>query len=200
VSVDKNAALRRARLARLDMKDVMDFMGPDEEYDEHLESGSVAVFSKCRRYRLYLRRRWDPKLPHMSFIMLNPSTADAFKNDPTVLRCQVRATRLGFGSYSVANVFAFRSTQPNAITLPNVEPIGVRNDDWIQFAAEEASQVMVGWGNHGNFNHRGDNVLGMLDEKGITLWCLGQNKGGSPVHPLYQAYEKPLRRYQHSVL
>lgn len=199
-TTDKNSALRRAKLARLDMKDVMDFMGQDEEHDEHLETGSVAVFSRDRRYRFYLRRRWDPKLPHITFIMLNPSTADAFKNDPTVERCQVRATKLGFGSFAVANVFAYRSTQPNAITLPNVEPIGVRNDDWIMFAAEEAEKVMVGWGNHARFNHRGDNVLGMLDEKGIQLFCLGQNKGGCPVHPLYQAYEKPLRRYQHSVL
>jgi hypothetical protein len=200
MSMEKNAALRRSRLFRLDTKDVTDFSSPDEEIDFHEESGSVAVFSKDRRYRLYLRRRWDAKLPHMSFVMLNPSTADAFKNDPTVERCQVRATKLGFGSFAVANVFAYRSTQPNALTLPNVEPIGVRNDDWIMFAAEEASQVMVGWGNHGNFNHRGDNVLGMLDEKGIVPYCLGQNKGGSPVHPLYQAYEKPLRRYEHSVL
>lgn len=161
---------------------------------------SVAVFSIGRKYRFYLRRVWDNKLPRMAFVMLNPSTADAFKNDPTVARCQERATRLGFGSFSVTNIFAFRSTQPNALTLPNVEPIGEGNDAWIQFATRTAARVMVGWGNHGRFNHRGDNVLGALDQDGIQVWCLGQNKGGSPVHPLYQAYEKPLRRYMQSVL
>lgn len=170
---------------------------PDEDNSSKY---SVAVFSIGRKYRFYLRRVWDPGLARICFVMLNPSTADAFKNDPTVARCQERATRLGYGSFSVVNIFAFRSTQPNALTLPNVEPIGDRNDDWIQFASRTAARVMVGWGNHGRFNHRGDNVLGALDQDGIQLWCLGQNKGGSPIHPLYQAYEKPLRRYMQSVL
>jgi hypothetical protein len=161
---------------------------------------SVAVFSEDRKYRFYLRRVWDRKLPRMAFIMLNPSTADAFKNDPTVARCQERATRLGFGSFSVTNIFAYRSTQPNALFLPNVIPIGDGNDEWIVFAAQTAAKIMVGWGNHGKHMNRSENVIAMLEDLGRELFCLGQNKGGCPVHPLYQAYEKPLRRYVHSVL
>lgn len=190
-------------LRGIDISDVTKQAGNNTHIDVHNPEGdgySVAVFSKDLKYRFYLRRVFNRNRPHITFIMLNPSTADAFKNDPTVARCQERATRLDFGSFSVTNIFAYRSTQPNALTLPNIEPIGKDNDGWIQFAAREAQKVMVGWGNHGKFNHRGDNVLGMLDDEGIPMWCLGQNKGGSPIHPLYQAYEKPLRRYMQSVL
>lgn len=161
---------------------------------------SLAVFSKDRKYRFYLRRVWDRKRPCITYVMLNPSTADAFKNDPTVGRCQERATKLGFGSFAVVNIFAYRSTQPNALTLKQIEPIGEGNDEWIRFAALEATKVMIGWGNHGKFNSRGDMVSALLDAEGIQLWCLGQNKGGAPIHPLYQAYATQLRRYFHSVL
>lgn len=161
---------------------------------------SIAVFSICRKYRLYLHRVWDKALPRLAYVMLNPSTADAFKNDPTVERCQRRAADLGFGSFSVTNIFAYRSTQPNVLTLPNISPIGEDNDDWILFAASEASKVVIGWGNHGNFNSRSENVIALLDDAGHQLFCLDQNKGGCPTHPLYQAYEKPLRRYIQSVL
>jgi hypothetical protein len=195
------------KLRFIDAVEVTNFAAPGDHVDLNLDGNdggngvySVAVFSEDRRYRMYLRRVWDPKLPRMAGIFLNPSTADAFKNDPTVARFQERATRLGFGSFCLANIFAYRSTQPNALTLPNVEPIGARNDEWIVFAATEAEKVLIGWGNHGRFNHRSDNVIGLLEEAGIQMFCLDQNKGGCPIHPLYQSYAKPLRRYMHSVI
>ncbi len=158
-----------------------------------------ASFSACERYRYKLWRTWDNG-PWLNFVMLNPSTADERDNDPTVERCQVRATKLGFGSFAVANIFAYRSTQPNVLTLPTVVPIGEGNDEWIQFTARTAAKVMIGWGNHGKFMNRSENVIAMLEEDGLQLFCLDQNKGGCPVHPLYQAYEKPLRRYMQSVI
>jgi hypothetical protein len=36
------------------------------------------------RYSLSI---WSDRLPRIGFIMLNPSTADATKNDPTIRRC-----------------------------------------------------------------------------------------------------------------
>lgn len=178
---------------------------PFNERDHVMETDggsklSIAVFSINRKYRFYLSRVWDKLLPCLAYVMLNPSTADAFKNDPTVERCQRRAMSLGFGSYSVTNIFAYRSTQPNALTLPNIEPIGEGNDEWITFAAGRSKKVVVGWGNHGNFNSRSDNVIALLDDAGHQLFCLDQNKGGCPTHPLYQPYDRPLRRYIQSVL
>ena len=190
----------------IDIGDITRQCGEQHEVDLNLDDDtttgkySVAVFSRDRKYRFYLRRVWQPGLPRMGFVMLNPSTADAFKNDPTVARCQERATKLGYGSFSVTNIFAYRSTQPNALTLPNVLPLGDGNDEWILFCAGESARLMVGWGNHGRFMNRSENVLALLEDAGHEAWCLGQNKGGCPVHPLYQAYEKPLRRYVQSVL
>lgn len=193
---------RQTNKPLINISDVTSIAAPGDHVDLNSDGMrySVAVFSEDRKYRYYLRRVWDRKLERMAFVMLNPSTADAFKNDPTVERCQERATRLGYGSFSVTNIFAYRSTQPNALTLPSVQPVGERNDEWIQFATRTAAKVMIGWGNHGKFGGRGDQVIEALEEDGIQLFCLGQNKGGCPVHPLYQAYDKPLRRYIQSVI
>ena len=46
-----------------------------------------ATFSPCERYRYTLRRQWDASKPYVLFVMLNPSTADATQNDPTIRRC-----------------------------------------------------------------------------------------------------------------
>lgn len=47
---------------------------------------SWAVISDCGRYRYELGRRWDDG-PLLEFDMLNPSTANAERNDPTIVRC-----------------------------------------------------------------------------------------------------------------
>ena len=49
-------------------------------------SASGAVFSKCRRWRYLLWRRWDEKRPSANFLMLNPSTADETQLDPSCTR------------------------------------------------------------------------------------------------------------------
>ena len=76
------------------------------------DADSVAVYSPCERYRYLLTRVWDGAGPRALFVMLNPSTATEFQNDPTVERCERRARALGFGAFRVANIFAFRATDP----------------------------------------------------------------------------------------
>ena len=66
---------------------------------------SEAIWSPCRTYRYALTRRWDDG-PGLGIVMLNPSTADAFRNDPTVERCERRARALGYGAFQVVNLFA----------------------------------------------------------------------------------------------
>ena len=72
---------------------------------------SGASFSPCGTYRYTLWRRWS-FVPPATFVLLNPSTADATRNDPTVERCERRARELGCGGIRVANLFALRSTDP----------------------------------------------------------------------------------------
>jgi hypothetical protein len=49
------------------------------------------------------------------FIGLNPSTADAEVNDPTIRRCIGFAHDWGFGGLLMLNLFAFRATDPKRV-------------------------------------------------------------------------------------
>lgn len=144
---------------------------------------SDALFSDDGVYRYTLWRHWDQCKPIVLFVMLNPSTADATKNDPTVERCERFAKRWGYGSLVVVNIFALRSTDPKALYTHH-EPVGPSNDWHILDLAEDADLVVCAWGNHGG--ERAAFVKKMLTHSGCELHCLGINKTGEPVHPLYQ--------------
>ena len=67
-----------------------------------------AELSACGKYRYRLSRIWDDKKPLVLFIMLNPSTADAEQDDPTIRRCIAFAKNWGYGGFMAGNLFAFR--------------------------------------------------------------------------------------------
>lgn len=151
-----------------------------------------ARFSPCMRYRYRLWREWEPSLPTICFVMLNPSTADEVANDPTVERCQRRARECGYGRLEVVNIFALRSTDPDALKV-ELDPVGPENDDHIIDAASRSDVVVCAWGNHGRWLSRGSAVAGLLSAHGIDLHHLGITGGGHPRHPLYVPYSvKPM--------
>lgn len=145
-------------------------------------------FSECRRWRWVLRRDIGEG-PPLIMLMLNPSTADEVKNDPTVERCERRARREGYGSLIVLNIFAFRATKPADMKAePN--PIGDENDDYIRRYLELAAsvagaKVCAAWGNHGKHLGRSADILEMAKTAGVDLVCLKRTKAGQPGHPLY---------------
>lgn len=149
---------------------------------------SSARFSECRQYRYELRRIWDDG-PLVNFIMLNPSTADEVANDPTVERqCRrVRRWGKGHGGIIVTNIFAWRSTDPDALyTLE--DPIGPENDTHIVEAAHESQIVICAWGGtHGGLHGRGEAVRKRLSIF-TTLHYLKMCDNGHPGHPLYLPY------------
>lgn len=140
-----------------------------------------AAFSGCRRYRYALWRRWDPVRPCVLFIGLNPSTADETRNDPTIRRCLAYARAWGYGGVCVANLFAWRATDPADLKAA-AEPIGRGNDAWLRRLAGEAGLVVAAWGNDGGHRGRSAQVRALLPE----LHCLRRNRTGEPAHPLYQ--------------
>lgn len=146
-----------------------------------LESG--ATFSRCNRYRYRLWRVWDYDLPTVAFIMLNPSTADASKLDPTVRRCVGYAKAWGFGALDVGNIFALRSTDPS-ILADVTDPVGPENDLKLWQIAHEADAVICAWGVHGALYGRGRNVVAMLRNT-KPLMVLRITREGHPAHPLY---------------
>lgn len=140
-------------------------------------------------------RVWDSGLPVLIIIMLNPSTADALLDDPTIRRGIAFARREGFGGIIVINLCAFRATQPDDMKKAD-DPIGPINDDQIrllfELAASSGVPVLAAWGANGTFRNRDTEVRLIALETGVDLVCLGTTKDGHPRHPLYVAGDQPL--------
>lgn len=144
-----------------------------------------AVFSPCERYRYSLLREWDDTKPRVVFIMLNPSTADAERNDPTVAKCIRYAKGWGYGCLEVLNLFAYRSTDPKELyKVENPEGLP-ENNERIIAAMESEALIVCAWGKHGNLNDRGLRVKIMALQRSRYLHCLALNEDGTPSHPLY---------------
>lgn len=139
-----------------------------------------AEFSTCGTYRYALRRTWLTTAAQVLFIGLNPSTADEKSDDPTIRRCLGYARSWGYGSLTVANLFAYRATDPADLRAAS-DPIGPLNDQWIVDLASKADLVVAAWGNHGRFAQRWKDIVVKLDE----IYCLDLTKQGQPRHPLY---------------
>ena len=147
-------------------------------------SAAGARFSTCRRWRYLLWRRWDPSRPVANFLMLNPSTADEFRLDPSCTRARRYAERWGFGALIVTNLFAWRATDPRDMKAAR-EPVGRANDHAIVRAAREAAIVVCAWGNHGAHLERSARVLAFLRAAGVPLHALRVTGAAEPAHPLY---------------
>lgn len=148
---------------------------------------STAVYSDCEHYRYSLTRVWEPAGRKVFFVMLNPSTATEVQNDPTVERCERRARTLGFGAFQVANIFAWRDTDPRKMRAA-ADPIGPGNDAAISEGCDWADQIICAWGTHGEHRGRGPQVEALMRATGLSLSHLGLSKAGHPKHPLYIAY------------
>ena len=149
---------------------------------------NTARLSRCRRYRFALWRTWDDSKPWVLFIGLNPSTADETSDDPTLVRCMNFARDWGYGGVCVANLFAFRATDPLAMKAAT-DPVGRQNNRWLRNLARQAGLIVAAWGNDGGFRGRSQKVRDMLP----AMHCLKVNGSGEPAHPLYQpATRRPI--------
>jgi hypothetical protein len=142
-----------------------------------------AIFDVTARYRYSLWRAWSPYHPRIAFILLNPSTADEHKNDPTIRRCIGFARAWNFGSMEVVNLFAYRATDHRELFIAN-EPIGTENNRFLMQAIERCSTIVLGWGTRGTFLSRDRQVMSLLARR-TDLYCLGITQNGQPRHPLY---------------
>ena len=154
-----------------------------------LGAESGAQFSPDRLYRYVLWRTWNESTLPLIFLMLNPSTADARHNDPTVERCEQRARRWGAGGLVVVNLFAYRSTDPDEL-MKVADPVGPENDQAILAAAYSGGcELIAGWGNVGKLGGRADAVVRLLRRAHVRIHALAVNQDGSPKHPLYVHYD-----------
>jgi hypothetical protein len=150
-----------------------------------------AMLSRCQTYRYSLRRTWNEDLPGVLFIMLNPSTADAEIDDPTIRRCIGFAKAWGCGCISVVNLFAFRTPSPAVMMANGLESaVGPLNDahikELIEAFRDPGDYIVAAWGSHGSdkrIKWRVDEVVSMLPLGELS--ALGFTKNADPRHPLY---------------
>lgn len=155
-----------------------------------------ACMSACGHFRYRLERRWGDG-PALLFIMLNPSTADASVDDPTIRRCRHFTLAHRFDALEVVNLFAFRATEPVDLSRAGY-PTGQANDFHMSAAIDAAGAVCVAWGAHGGLpsvEKRVQEVMPMLFKHGVQPQCLQITRGGHPSHPLMLRNDCRLRPF-----
>lgn len=120
----------------------------------------------------------------LTVVMLNPSTADATHDDPTIRRCIGFAKTAGAEGLRVVNFFALRSTDPDALANAD-DPVGPMNDEYILTAARESDRTVAAWSAHPFASRRAGVGYDMLRKVDGLLECWGTTKDGHPRHPLY---------------
>lgn len=166
----------------------------------HTREG-FALFSDDRLHRYHLARALKPdvaqmpamgfvdpprKLKRIAFLMLNPSTADAFAVDPTIRRCVQFAQRWDADVLEVVNLFSLRTSYPEDLRYLTNEKRGgdIANNAEILSACKRADVVIAAWGRWGHLGDRAQHVGGMLIGEGVKLHALKELPGGDPSHPL----------------
>lgn len=166
-----------------------------------MSTGNWAEISPDGIYRYALHREWVPGGPTLGWIMLNPSTADAVINDPTIIKIMHVSEREGYGAAWVANLFAYRSPSPAALREaaadghPGHDATGPFTDMWLRTMLAAVPEVVLAWGANGGkpwARTRRDEVLAMIAEYPVTVACLGRNGNGEPRHPCRLANATPL--------
>lgn len=150
-----------------------------------------AEISKCGKYRYLLERTWDESKEKVLFIMLNPSTADANNDDPTIRRCISFAKSWGYGGLMVGNLFALRATNPKELIKYefcddfNPQYPDYVNEKYIAYMSEICEKVILAYGNP---------PIKKWSKPGFkNSFHLGLTKLGNPKHPLYLKSEsKPI--------
>ena len=194
-----------------------------------------AVLSDCGRFRYVLWERlaktWFDGKPDqldveaerarrgftrwICWVMLNPSTADAQVDDPTIRKVRGFTERLGYDGFLVVNRFAWRTTDPRELCRVRPGPHGAelgpalfagrrihaaaegdRNDEWVARAAEASRRIICAWGVHGGeYPHKFMGVLrGLAEDQCRSLYALKISEASrTPTHPLYLPYDlKPI--------
>lgn len=152
----------------------------------------AAIISDCGVYRYRLERGIGKT---MSVIMVNPSTADAETDDPTIRKVLGFAQRLGYGRIIVGNKFAYRATDIGALRYAS-DPIGPDNDKHLEQILRDGDVHVAAWGTVGKLpdtlRSRWKHIVRIADHIGCKLHCIGVNADRHPKHPLMTGYATPM--------
>jgi hypothetical protein len=153
-----------------------------------------ATLSPCRKYRYLLTRAWGENGRIVTWIMLNPSTADADVDDPTIRRCMGFTQRLGADALVVVNLFGYRATDPGELVeVGGDDAVGPDNGGNVRAACNMGETIIAAWGALKNpLRGAAGEIVALIRKGGYALKCLGKTKDGSPRHPLYVRADAPL--------
>lgn len=173
------------------------------------EKPALILFNE--QHRAWLRRDiqgCDP-IRRMIFLMLNPSTADATLNDPTITRCIRFATRENCGMMGVVNLYTLRATKPSELWERfDEKPWRYAMDALRVATAKTPSHVVAAWGAapsgapkwfKADHEKRVRRVTRYFQDARIELECLGETMYGEPRHPLYLRADSPLQEWRTSL-
>ncbi len=155
-------------------------------FDQMQFSAAFSGPDNC--YRDELRRVWDDARPLLVVCMLNPSTADHRRNDPTILALIHFARFWGYGGLLVVNLYSIRTSSP-AEMMAHPAPIGPENGAAIEaalaYARVNGARVLAAWGNHGAWDGRDEWFCSRATRAhGVGLICLGTTRSWMPKHPM----------------
>lgn len=147
-------------------------------------------------YRYKLGRLWESSKPACGWLMLNPSTADADIDDPTIRKCIGFASRWGFGEIQVVNLYGYRSTSPKQLFEIH-DPMGPKNWEHIHYVCSFCNVLIAAWGCESvikQLNRRGLNAYDTISQihyrfPNLQIQCLGKSPNGNPYHPLMLSYD-----------
>ncbi len=178
-----------SRLYPTGFDDLLVQTSSNDRYDE-----MGAVFSPDEQYRYYLWREWDESRPTVAWLMANPSTADGFSSDNTIDRVYNYSDSWGYGSFVVANLFAYQSDNPADLDTVD-DPVGPRNDEILEALTSKADLVVGAWGGPGDRNGRPEEVLQTLN---ADIHALTVISDGNPGHPLFKDSDLEPTPYEYS--
>jgi hypothetical protein len=144
---------------------------------------SSASISECGRYRYWLSRRFSMGERAVLFVGLNPSTADATQDDPTIRRCVGFARSWGFDWLYMGNLNAWRSTDPKKLPTEPIIAVGPANQEALTWMAQKAELVVAAWGGNALNSYAAQLARRILSMP--HAMTLGVNGDGTPKHPLY---------------
>lgn len=153
-----------------------------------------AVISEDGKFRYRLGREWDATLPSLAFIALNPSTADAQFDDATVRKCIGFGERLGFGSISIVNLFAFRATKPADLRAAGYQD-GPDNVEHIRAVVSQSEHIVCAWGANARGLAQPHKMIGLLRHWERQPKALRFLRDGIPEHPLMLPYSCTLQDF-----
>jgi hypothetical protein len=156
-----------------------------------------AVFDPTHTYRYSLTRRWG-RGSTVLWILLNASSADATRLDPTARRCEGFSRAWGYDGMELANLCALVATDPRALAR-HPDPVGPDNAAAIAEALARADLVVAGWGECRTVRPHARAMRRILRARRRAapgpVVCLGLNADGSPRHPLYLPADTPRVPY-----